>query len=85
MKNNQSTRTKLAVFTNFTALLFALTIGGSALAEETPKQILQKAFDARELAGSEAVMTLTIYNKKGQKRERPRQRYGRRIMSFRSM
>ena len=48
----------------------ALPAGTLAEKKLTPKQILEKAFESRVLDGSEAVMSLTIVNSKGQKRVR---------------
>ena len=59
-----------------TTLRFVLTLltlsflTNPALAAPTARQIIDKAFETGRLDGSEGIMTLTIMNKKGQKRVR---------------
>jgi hypothetical protein len=47
-----------------------LSAGAAGAAELTAQQIMEKTFESRKLDGSESVMTLTIYNAKGEKRVR---------------
>ena len=50
--------------------LLGLMMGSSAEAWPTAKQVVEKAFHASKLPGSEMISTLTIINAKGQKRVR---------------
>ena len=51
---------------------FSVSLRTEVTAQEkpSPRDIMEKVFEARKLDGSEAVSTLTIYNQKGQKRVR---------------
>ena len=51
-------------------LLAVLGLATPALAAPTAREIIEKAFEAGRLDGSEGIMTLTIMNRKGQKRVR---------------
>lgn len=66
-KTNQKNNNRIAVLVAGCLLLSA----GSALAADpTPEKIMEDASNARKLDGSEAVMSLTIINEKGQQRVR---------------
>lgn len=66
-KTNQNKINSIAVLVAVVMMIFAAS---AFAADPTPKEIMQKAATARTLDGSEAVMSLTIVNEKGEKRVR---------------
>lgn len=66
-KTNQKKSAGIAVFVAASLILAA---GSVFAADPTPRQIMDNASNARKLDGSEAVMSLTIVNEKGEQRVR---------------
>ena len=58
-------RTKLSM-----GLLALVTSGSTVFAAEDAKQIMSKSQEVTKISGSESISTLSIFNKKGNKRVR---------------